>query len=242
MVYIKSNLSSRDILIINESNSIINCAFRIVYTLSIVRGYKTIVRYLPHEVTDLEPTLMYLLAIDQNKLTLWHARYVLCIWLSIIVRVPFDLNSIDSFGDMIDNIINTVKIYLQRSEKSREGAAVLISRLFSRPDFEQTHMKQFFSWCLDKLEKLREENNIFLFTGIFRTLAEIFKHAHRDALLPNAPLILERYVFDGVYSFCSFWQTIFFFFFVVFFFRCYKVQEKCGVQIKVVWLENTRQN
>ena len=96
------------------------------------------------------------------KLSLWYARYVLCIWLSIIVRVPFDLNSIDSYGDMIDNIMSTVKSYLGRSEKSREGAAVLISRLFSRPDFEQTHMVQFFEWCLDNLEKLREEHNIFL--------------------------------------------------------------------------------
>lgn len=192
MTYIKPNLSSRDENIINNANSIINCAFKIIYTLSIVRGYKTIVRYLPHEVTDLEPTLQYLLAIDQKQITLWYARYVLCIWLSIIVRVPFDLNSVDSFGDMVDNILTTVKIYLNRSEKSREGAAVLISRLFSRPDFEQTHMKEFFSWCLDNLEKLREEQNIFLFTGIFRALAEIFKHAHRDALLPNAPLILER--------------------------------------------------
>lgn len=31
------------------------------------------------------------------------------------------------------------------------------------------------------------------FTGIFRSLAEIFKHAHRDALLPNAARVLERY-------------------------------------------------
>eukprot|EP01084_Bolivina_argentea_P096390 173310_1 len=192
MQYIKSNLSERDESLINDPNYITNCAFRLVYTLSIVRGYKTVVRYLPHEVTDLEPTLLYLLAIDQQQLTLWYTRYVLCIWLSIIVRVPFDLNSIDSFGDMVFKIISTVKSYLARAEKSREGAAVLISRLFSRPDFEQTHMVQFFEWCLDKLDTLKEQNNIFLFTGIFRALAEIFKHAHRDALLPNAPLILER--------------------------------------------------
>ena len=216
MVHIKPHLSERDESIINDPDNITNQALKLVYTLSIVRGYKTIVRYLPHEVTDLEPTLLFLLAIDQKKLTLWHSRYVLCIWLSIIVRVPFNLNTIDSFGDMIDKIINMVKSYLDRSEKSREGAAVLISRLFSRPDFEQTHMVQFFGWCLDKLKTLKEQQNIFLvlclayispinleftsdkcivkFTGIFRALAEIFKHAHRDALLPHAPMILEWYV------------------------------------------------
>merc|ERR1719419_383187 len=92
---------------------------------------------------------------------------------------------------MIEKIISTVKGYLGRSEKSREGAAVLISRLFSRPDFEQTHMVQFFEWCFERMSSLKEEHNIFLFTGIFRSLAEIFKHSHRDALLPNAARVLE---------------------------------------------------
>jgi len=192
MRYIQPHLAERDTTLINDPQFITHCALQIIYTLSIVRGYKTVIRYLPHEVSDLEPTLHFLLAIDQQLLSLWYSRYVLCIWLSIIVRVPFNLHSIDSFGDLIDKILTTVKAYLGRSEKAREGAAVLVSRLFSRPDFEQTHMKDFFEWALDQLEQLKEEHNIFLFTGIFRALAEIFKHAHRDALLPNAPLILER--------------------------------------------------
>ena len=91
MGYIKDHLAERDESKINDPNHIVHCAFRVVYTLSVVRGYKTIVRYLPHEVHDLEPTLHFLLAIDQEDLSLWYARYVLCIWLSIIVRVPFDL-------------------------------------------------------------------------------------------------------------------------------------------------------
>eukprot|EP01084_Bolivina_argentea_P104294 186753_1 len=78
--YIKINLNCDN----SNENNLLNCGFKIIYTLSIIRGYKTIVVYLPHEVSDLEPTLLYLLSIDQNKLSLWYTRYVLCIWLSII--------------------------------------------------------------------------------------------------------------------------------------------------------------
>ena len=58
-----------------------------------VRGYKTIVRFFPHEVSDLEQVTEML---HFQEETPWEVPYILVLWLSIIVLVPFDLTTIDS--------------------------------------------------------------------------------------------------------------------------------------------------
>jgi len=57
-----------------------------------------LVRYLPHEVSDLEATLEYLSVLDDSWQNAWHARYGLVLWLSIIVLIPFKLDTVDSKG------------------------------------------------------------------------------------------------------------------------------------------------
>lgn len=57
------------------------------------RGYKTVIKFFPHEVSDMEPVTEVLQKCDyQNN----EMPYVLVLWLSIIVLVPFDLTTIDS--------------------------------------------------------------------------------------------------------------------------------------------------
>jgi len=77
---------------------VVNRVFKVVYVLAKVRGYKTVVKFFPHEVSDLEPTLALLAAQQLNAFETWHARYGLLLWLSIIVMIPFSLKSIDSTG------------------------------------------------------------------------------------------------------------------------------------------------
>ena len=69
---------------------------RLLYTLCKVRGHKKVVRLFPHEVSVLEPVFHLLQAQDKDDHETWHARYCLLLWLSIIVIVPFDLQTIDS--------------------------------------------------------------------------------------------------------------------------------------------------
>lgn len=75
---------------------ILHALFQIVYLLSKTRGYKHIVRLLPHEVADLEPALQLLLSQDRAEHSTWETRYVLFLWLSMLVLVPFDLRTADS--------------------------------------------------------------------------------------------------------------------------------------------------
>jgi hypothetical protein len=121
-------------------------------------------------------------------------RYVLLLWLSIIVMVPFDLTSIDSGGSesqgtLIERMVSLAKFYLGDPGKVREGAAELVSRLLTRPDMRASHLASFIAWCGETLKQ--EHISAFLPTGVLAALATLFKHGHRNELLPRIDGILD---------------------------------------------------
>ncbi|CAG8598117.1 7830_t:CDS:2, partial [Scutellospora calospora] len=63
-----------------------------------IRGYKTIVKFFTHEVSDLEPTFYFMVSQDPQDYSGWETRYVLLIWLSLICMIPFDLKTVDSLA------------------------------------------------------------------------------------------------------------------------------------------------
>lgn len=69
-----------------------NLGFKYLYLLTKVRGEKYIVRLFPHEVVDIETVLKML---ESDKIDVWQAKYVLFLWLSILVLIPFDLKRLD---------------------------------------------------------------------------------------------------------------------------------------------------
>lgn len=67
----------------------------------------------------------------------WQVPYILVLWLSIIVLVPFDLTTIDSQKSqeiLVKRIINIGLTHSVDAGKIRDGAAVLLSKLVTRPD------------------------------------------------------------------------------------------------------------
>ena len=90
----------------------VNALFHVLCHLCKVRGYKTVVKFFPHEVSDMEMVVELLhfqetpeLEVERTTAPLetkkwnpqyWQVPYILVLWLSIIVLVPFDLTSIDS--------------------------------------------------------------------------------------------------------------------------------------------------
>ena len=88
--------------------------FRFLYLLTKTRGYKTIgillslktlsviytvyiiVKFMTHEVTDLEPVFDFLSQLNPADTHLWEVRYISLIWLSLICMIPFDLKKVDS--------------------------------------------------------------------------------------------------------------------------------------------------
>uniref|UniRef100_M4BSB0 Uncharacterized protein n=1 Tax=Hyaloperonospora arabidopsidis (strain Emoy2) TaxID=559515 RepID=M4BSB0_HYAAE len=169
--------------------------FQIVYHLCKVRGYKTVVKLLPHEVSDFEPTLELLQSQDRSDHSTWETRYVLLLWLSILCLVPFDLNTIDSsssstnytFNDtvsIVSDIVTLCKDYLSDPSATQLAAAVCLSRLLSRPDMGQHYLTQFLNWAnrelLIALDGADTRVTQFKITGILLCLAHIAKNSPRE--------------------------------------------------------------
>jgi tubulin-specific chaperone D len=64
--------------------------------------------------------------------------YVLVLWLSIIVLVPFDLTTIDSGASdkvvLVKRIINLGKQWIDNVGKLRDAGSIMLSKLITRPD------------------------------------------------------------------------------------------------------------
>lgn len=79
---------------------------RLLTSLVVVRGYKTVVRFFPHEAADLERVLHVLLLVkaapaaaagdDGQGAGRWEAQTILLLWLSILILTPFALSTVDS--------------------------------------------------------------------------------------------------------------------------------------------------
>ncbi|KAG6816305.1 hypothetical protein H0H87_007137 [Tephrocybe sp. NHM501043] len=111
----------------------------LLYSYVKCRGYKTIIRFFPHEIADLSIALDFLLlpnGLIQDP-TQWALRYVVLIWMSLICMIPFDLAQFDEAdrkGHTAAAIETSAKAFLGKAGLEREGAALLLSRLYTRRD------------------------------------------------------------------------------------------------------------
>lgn len=111
-------------------------ALKYVYYLTKVRGAKVIVRWFSHEVSELVPVLELLQQQDKNNVGTWETRYVLLLWLSIIVIMPFDLSRMDpppQLGDSprgrtVDRIYDIGTLYLSATDKSQDAATTMLAK------------------------------------------------------------------------------------------------------------------
>ncbi|KAG0166735.1 hypothetical protein DFQ28_006283 [Apophysomyces sp. BC1034] len=158
--------------------------FRYLYLLTKTRGYKTIVKFMSHEVTDLEPILDFLCSLDAKDSVIWEARYICFLWLSLICMIPFDLKRVDSAEHAQDSLISRMlglcKQYLKSTGKEREAAGLLVARLLSRRDLCGEYMLPYFEWCK---ERLGDNADVFETTGILLSLCTIHRYAPRESLL-----------------------------------------------------------
>jgi hypothetical protein len=109
--------------------------FGVLTQIMSVRGYKTVIKFFPHEVSDMEPVTEMLQHCDYKE---YLVPYTLVLWLSIIVLVPFDLTTIDSGAnnqvELVKRIIILGKQWIDNAGKLRDAAAIMLSKLVTRPD------------------------------------------------------------------------------------------------------------
>jgi len=157
-----------------------------------VRGPKIVVKYLPHEVEDLERVMGILQKQDPTESATWETRYILLLWLSIIVLIPFDMARFDG-GDkapLVDRILSSCKRYLSSRDKCRDAAARLVSAFLTRPDTRDTLLPSFLDWCLQKFcSKDCPEADV---SGALVATCAIAKHTKREDILKYAPTLLSK--------------------------------------------------
>ncbi|XP_010217296.1 PREDICTED: tubulin-specific chaperone D-like [Tinamus guttatus] len=180
---------------------LIHLAFKFLYIITKVRGYKSFLPKFPHEVGDLQPVLDMLAEQNPKDCETWETRYMLLLWLSMICLIPFDLARFDGNlseeGDArvptMDRILKIAKCYLVVSDKARDAAAVLVSKFIVRPDVRQKRMADFLDWTLSVLSKssFQTVQGTVVINGMLQALAQLFKHGKREDCLPYAPTVLE---------------------------------------------------
>ncbi|KAD2054437.1 hypothetical protein E3N88_41945 [Mikania micrantha] len=120
-----------------------------------VCGYKAVIRFFPHHVSDLEPAVCLLekchgttvgTALRQESTGEMETKCVILLWLSILVLVPFDISSVDTSivntqsvdanepPPLVARILKISKEYLSSVGPMQTIAGFLLSKLLTRPD------------------------------------------------------------------------------------------------------------
>ncbi|XP_064407047.1 tubulin-specific chaperone D-like isoform X2 [Halichondria panicea] len=179
-------------------------AFKYLYYLSKLRGSKVIVRWFSHEVSELVPVLELLQQQNTKDVAKWESRYILLLWLSIIIIMPFDLSRMDTpiqpghtpKQRIVDRMYDIGKLYLAVSDKSGDAATTMLAKLLSRPDVIQQKMNEFLEWSFTTLTTVDKYvmlgiQGIPVVTGILKTLSTLFKITKREDMVSYAPRVLE---------------------------------------------------
>ncbi|XP_010559107.1 PREDICTED: tubulin-folding cofactor D [Tarenaya hassleriana] len=182
----------------------------IIYTLVTVCGYKAVIRFFPHQVSDLELAVSLLekchsatskTSLRQESTGEMEAKCIVLLWLSILVLVPFDISSVDTsianssgFGEndvapLVLKILGFCKDYLCSAGPMRTISGLLLSRLLARPDMGRA-FASFLGWTHEILSTQADDVlNHFRLLGVMEALAAIFKTASQKALLDVIPTV-----------------------------------------------------
>ncbi|CAL4917490.1 unnamed protein product [Urochloa decumbens] len=174
----------------------------IIYTLVTVCGYKSVIKFFPHQVSDLElavallekcHTMSSATALRQESTGEMETKCVVLLWLYILVLIPFDISTVDTSiaTDSVDGtevvplvtrILNICKDYLSSSGPMRRISGLLLARLLTRPDMSKA-FSSFMEWAHKMLLSVTDDFvDQFRSIGIVEALASIFKIGNRRAL------------------------------------------------------------
>ncbi|KAK7848916.1 tubulin-folding cofactor d [Quercus suber] len=182
----------------------------IIYSLVTVCGYKAVIKFFPHQVSDLELAVSLLekchntnsvTSLRQESTGEMEAKCVILLWLSILVLVPFDISTVDTsiannsnLGELepaplVLRIIGFSKDYLSTAGPMRTIAGLLLSKLLTRPDMPKVFMS-FTEWTHEVLSSVTDDVlNHFRVLGAVEALACIFKAGGRKLLLDVIPMV-----------------------------------------------------
>ncbi|KAJ7288359.1 TBCD protein [Mycena rebaudengoi] len=172
----------------NTSAARIERVAALLYSYIKSRGYKTIIRFFPHEIADLSIARDYITLKDGSVQDprQWALRYGVLLWLALICMIPFDLVQFDDEGregETATALEGLARGYLDRAGLDREGAALLLARLYTRAD-TRTRFAAFLTSADELL--LGERTDPFTMIGMLHVLCEVVKSGPADLVHTNA--------------------------------------------------------
>lgn len=173
--------------------TLFHAVFKYLYQLSKVRKYKVLVQFLPHEISYLDFVLTLMEQQSLDSLETWETRYMLLLWLSILVLNPFQMSRFDAFstdgsGDKqttkMERIFNLCKANTLNNDTCSSVAAFLAAKYLIRIDIKDHYLPAYFDWVM----KCDHAEVKF---GQLAALSSILKHGKREDLLPHSTGLLK---------------------------------------------------
>ncbi|WMV11263.1 hypothetical protein MTR67_004648 [Solanum verrucosum] len=180
----------------------------IIYSLVTVCGYKAVVKFFPHQVSDLELAVSLLekchntqagTSLRQESTGEMEAKCVILLWLYILVLIPFDIASMDTSagnnnyagGDepppLVLKILEISKDYLSNAGPMRTISGLLLSRLLTRPDMTKA-FTSFVDWTHEVMSCMSNDVvNHFQLLGAVEALGAMFKNGSPKVLVSVIP-------------------------------------------------------
>lgn len=149
----------------------------LIYSLVTVCGYKSVIKFFPHQVSDLELAVALLekshntgagTSLRQESTGEMETKSIILLWLSILVLIPFDISSVDTsishckdvsneIPPLVVKIVDFCKDYLSSAGPMRTISGLLLSKLLTRPDMS----KAFTRFVLRFMEKCNVSVHLF---------------------------------------------------------------------------------
>ncbi|KAG9452420.1 hypothetical protein H6P81_005324 [Aristolochia fimbriata] len=193
----------------NEVLEIIKPLCIIIYSLVTVCGHKTVTKFFPHQVSDLELAVSLLEkchdaatkeSLRQESTGEMETKCVVLLWLSVLVLIPFDISSVDTSlstvgssdrgqepSPLVVRLLRFCKDYLSNAGPMRRISGLLLSRLLTRPDMSKA-FSSFIEWTHEVLSSVTDDLvDHFRLLGVVEALAAIYKAGSRKLLLDVVP-------------------------------------------------------
>ncbi|OWB62489.1 hypothetical protein B5S29_g3420 [[Candida] boidinii] len=161
----------------------------IFYTFTKVRGFKTISNCLSSTTSLLAAVSQRsALLLHQNSCVTWQETYMLLVWLSILILVPFPLDSIAS--SLPQTLFNLGNHYLRFSGSENDAATIFMSRFLSRYD-NVIFLNEFLQQLNSKTNEQWINEKDVIKIGIFKTTNFLLKIGKLQLLSPFLKILLN---------------------------------------------------
>ena len=188
--YLKSKSNEQKIIFEN-----ILSLSQIIYNICKIRGFGPISKFFSSEVSIFENVINFLISLPLVHASNWTVNYVLILWSSLLAMVPFDIDTIDSKGFLINNLFSYLKEELIVSSNIRDISAYGLSKFLTRPDLiKKKYLLNYMNESIKKMMDPKENGNIFKMLGICLSLCELFKNGLPKDLEEFVGPIVEKLI------------------------------------------------